>query len=242
MTPVGFNTFLADQEVDRWANRGYEFTGPADLARHDLVSAVRLHGRDSRPYNHISDGAAFSPPPARYIEQRYPRRNAARDNSPVYADARASMPVGRFGPERGPARSRGQEEGAFIGFGEGAVPASTLQASQGPTERLSSREEKRIPNTSAESHDTPTPAALREHGADPERERMTRLEHDEAEDDVRPPPDARWTKIARRLVDPDVLIMGRERFEVRDDFVIVLRVLSKAEVEAYSLATVQLRG
>ncbi|KAI4600557.1 hypothetical protein KJ359_000916 [Pestalotiopsis sp. 9143b] len=56
------------------------------------------------------------------------------------------------------------------------------------------------------------------------------------------PPGARWTKINRRLVNPEALTIGKERFEVRDDFIIVLRVLSKEEIQAYATATAQLRG
>lgn len=56
------------------------------------------------------------------------------------------------------------------------------------------------------------------------------------------PPGARWTKISRKLVNPEALTIGKERFEVRDDFVIVLRVLSREEIEAYTTATAQLRG
>lgn len=56
------------------------------------------------------------------------------------------------------------------------------------------------------------------------------------------PPGARWTKINRKLVNPEALTIGKERFEVRDDFVIVLRVLSKEEIEAYTAATAQLRS
>lgn len=56
------------------------------------------------------------------------------------------------------------------------------------------------------------------------------------------PPDARWTKIARKLVSPAALEVGKERFEARDDFVIVLRVLSREEIQAYATATQQIRG
>ena len=56
------------------------------------------------------------------------------------------------------------------------------------------------------------------------------------------PPGARWTKISRKLVNPEALTIGKERFEVRDDFVIVLRVLSREEIQAYTAATAQLRG
>ncbi|KUI59879.1 hypothetical protein VP1G_07125 [Cytospora mali] len=55
------------------------------------------------------------------------------------------------------------------------------------------------------------------------------------------PPGARWTKISRKLVNPEALTIGKERFEVREDFVIVLRVLNKEEIEAYTAATAQLR-
>ncbi|KAK1758603.1 hypothetical protein QBC47DRAFT_358438 [Echria macrotheca] len=55
------------------------------------------------------------------------------------------------------------------------------------------------------------------------------------------PQGARWTKISRKMVNPEALTIGKERFEVRDDFVIVLRVLSKEEIQAYAAATAQLR-
>ncbi|KAI1407794.1 hypothetical protein F5Y13DRAFT_122848 [Hypoxylon sp. FL1857] len=56
------------------------------------------------------------------------------------------------------------------------------------------------------------------------------------------PPGARWTKINRKLINPAALEIGKERFEVRDDFVIVLRVLSKEEIQAYATATAQIRA
>ncbi|CZT40453.1 uncharacterized protein RSE6_00212 [Rhynchosporium secalis] len=56
------------------------------------------------------------------------------------------------------------------------------------------------------------------------------------------PPDARWTKISRKLVNPAALEAGKERFEAREDFVIVLRVLSKEEVQGYADVTQHLRS
>jgi hypothetical protein len=56
------------------------------------------------------------------------------------------------------------------------------------------------------------------------------------------PQGARWTKISRKMVSPDALTIGKERFEVRDDFIIVLRVLSHEEIKAYAAATATLRG
>jgi hypothetical protein len=56
------------------------------------------------------------------------------------------------------------------------------------------------------------------------------------------PADARWTKISRKLVNPEALERGRERYEARDEFVIVLRVLSKEEVQGYATETQSIRG
>ncbi|KAL4952248.1 hypothetical protein BDW69DRAFT_24233 [Aspergillus filifer] len=55
------------------------------------------------------------------------------------------------------------------------------------------------------------------------------------------PPGARWTKIDRRLVNPAALEAGQERFEERPDHVIVLRVLSKEEIQAYAVKTQEIR-
>ncbi|KAF4633153.1 hypothetical protein G7Y89_g4971 [Cudoniella acicularis] len=56
------------------------------------------------------------------------------------------------------------------------------------------------------------------------------------------PPDARWTKISRKLVNPEALKLGKERYEARDDFVIVLRVLSRDEVQGYAEVTQKIRA
>ncbi|CZR62981.1 uncharacterized protein PAC_12878 [Phialocephala subalpina] len=56
------------------------------------------------------------------------------------------------------------------------------------------------------------------------------------------PPDARWTKISRKLVNPEALEAGKERYEAREDFVIVLRVLSRDEVQGYAEVTQRIRA
>ncbi|KAI1473833.1 hypothetical protein F4774DRAFT_23876 [Daldinia eschscholtzii] len=56
------------------------------------------------------------------------------------------------------------------------------------------------------------------------------------------PPGARWTKINRKLINPAALENGGERFEVRDDFVIVLRVLGKDEIQKYANDTAIIRA
>ncbi|KAK0726886.1 hypothetical protein B0T26DRAFT_671626 [Lasiosphaeria miniovina] len=76
-------------------------------------------------------------------------------------------------------------------------------------------------------------------GPNPTRPGVTPHKDDKIKKDV--PTEARWTKINRRFVNLEALIIGKERFEVRDDLVIMLRVLSKEEIQAYTTATVELR-
>jgi len=56
------------------------------------------------------------------------------------------------------------------------------------------------------------------------------------------PSNARWTKINRKLVNPAALEAARERFEERDDYVIVLRVLNREEIEKLAIKTREIRG
>ncbi|KEF53582.1 uncharacterized protein A1O9_10557 [Exophiala aquamarina CBS 119918] len=55
------------------------------------------------------------------------------------------------------------------------------------------------------------------------------------------PPGARWTKISRRLVNLEALEQARERFEDRGDYVIVLRVLTKEEIQILADKTQAIR-
>lgn len=56
------------------------------------------------------------------------------------------------------------------------------------------------------------------------------------------PAEARWTKISRQLVNPEALERAGERFEERDDYVIVLRVLTKSEIMDLAESTRDIRG
>lgn len=55
------------------------------------------------------------------------------------------------------------------------------------------------------------------------------------------PEGARWTEISRRLVSLEALELGRERFEEKQDYFVVLRVLTKEEIQQYAIFTQQLR-
>tara|TARA_R110002003_G_scaffold6_1_gene269 strand:+ start:9961 stop:10650 length:690 start_codon:yes stop_codon:yes gene_type:complete len=55
------------------------------------------------------------------------------------------------------------------------------------------------------------------------------------------PVGARWTRIDRRLVNPQALEEAKERFEERMDCVIVLRVLTKQEIQKLADRTKKIR-
>ena len=56
------------------------------------------------------------------------------------------------------------------------------------------------------------------------------------------PSGARWTKINRKLVNPAALEAIHERFEERDGYVIVLRVLTREEIQKLADVTKEIRG
>jgi hypothetical protein len=55
------------------------------------------------------------------------------------------------------------------------------------------------------------------------------------------PVGARWTRIDRKLVNPEALERAKERFEERMDCVIVLRVLTKEDIQKLADKTKQIR-
>ena len=76
----------------------------------------------------------------------------------------------------------------------------------------------------------------------PIREGVAPLKDAKAAGDRTIPPGARWTKINRSLVNPVALEEKGERFEERQDHVIVLRVLTKEDVQKFADRTKEIRG
>lgn len=56
------------------------------------------------------------------------------------------------------------------------------------------------------------------------------------------PAAARWTKVSRILVNPEALEKAHERYEERDEYVIILRVLSREDIEKLAEKTREIRG
>lgn len=74
------------------------------------------------------------------------------------------------------------------------------------------------------------------------REGVAPLDKAKTTGDQSIPPTARWTKINRSMVNPEALLEKGERFEERQDHVIVLRVLTKEEVQKFANRTKEIRG
>ena len=54
--------------------------------------------------------------------------------------------------------------------------------------------------------------------------------------------ESRWTKINRRFVSPEALDRAQEKYDEWGHRVIVHRILSREEVDAYTKATTSIRG
>ena len=72
-------------------------------------------------------------------------------------------------------------------------------------------------------------------------EKPSALSQKDSEKEREAPAGSKWTKISRRVVSPEALEIGEENFAFSGDFVLVLRVLSRDEIESYALATRVLR-
>jgi hypothetical protein len=76
---------------------------------------------------------------------------------------------------------------------------------------------------------------------DPEPIREAVAPHKDSVRGTDVPVNARWTKIDRRLVNPEALEEAKERFEERMDCIIVLRVLTKEEIQKLADRTKEIR-
>ncbi|KAI9734414.1 MAG: hypothetical protein M1818_006802 [Claussenomyces sp. TS43310] len=92
------------------------------------------------------------------------------------------------------------------------------------------------------SYDKPVPmppSALELPTPNPIGRRSPRLAADQYGQEI--PPDAKWTQVRRSLISPEVLAQDGRRYEARSDFVAILGVLSRKDIEAYVARTAALR-
>ncbi|CAK7233265.1 hypothetical protein SCUCBS95973_008536 [Sporothrix curviconia] len=156
-------------------------------------------------------------------KERETRRNDSPDYSPGRASGRTPEIVPEPGEQDDSRRGRDQSQPASRGL--------VVRLVSPPREKEEKRPVKSI--LKAPKDKFPEEANPIREGVAPHKDDKTKQQG--------VPPGARWTRISRKLVNPEALTIGKERFEVRDDFVIVLRVLSREEIEAYTIATAQIR-
>lgn len=194
------------------------------------------------------------PPPKDTPLHREPslerRRASARDTSQERRRPRENSPARRSSPpsQRDDDVEFMDQSGSVVQQRDKNAGGSFDSTSSRGRELVGPNDEKsvRVVSPPREKDDKkPLKGILKPSSKFPEPENFVREgvaphKDDKTKKDV--PAGARWTKIARKLVNPEALTIGKERFEVRDDSVIVLRVLSREEIEAYTVATAQLRG
>jgi hypothetical protein len=219
----------------------YRYTGPESLARYDLKYPGHLKPNPgSRPNPHPN----WEPPKGWGTKEH--------DDASSYPDDRIwSRPGARFTDtvdgkvaQRRRRSSVGSLDGPTASFDNEQertrFPRITFNLPTG-TQALDSEKLPESPKDKAPVKGIlkqPTPNFPEEAASDRKGIAPHWIEKDKT--DV--PAWARWTKISRKMVNPEALTIGKERFEIKDDFVVVLRVLTKEEIQAYADTTAKLRG
>lgn len=239
-----------DRERERDPDRDRERSRRDDEAR---LNGGKVDTRDNSPHSDDSVGgssrrrrrpsAAFNPTDTRGLMDLKAQLAAIDHDKPKEKDIR---PVARDRVEADTVVSSGSERQRESGRDR---ERSRDESTRGRELALVDNEQKQVRVVSPprdKSDQKPIKGILKQptssfpEDVNPIREGVAPHKDDKTKKDV--PSGARWTKINRRMVNPEALTIGKERFEVRDDFVIVLRVLSKEEIQAYATATAQLRG
>ncbi|KAF5003298.1 hypothetical protein FDECE_10149 [Fusarium decemcellulare] len=197
---------------------GYQYTNPAELARYDLdldhpqTPSSHNHGNDAS-HDVVDDDI-----------EGVPADNTWLDSSISPSEAFAKL-----------ADLKEEIKRTHEQLREYAIGSSSEDPNQGSV--VSSHHE--VEGAKAPEGILKAPKYSFPEDPDPIREGVAPHKDDPKAREA--PEGAKWTKISRKVVDAEALTIGKERFEVRDDFVIVLRVLSKEEIQAYASATIVLR-
>jgi hypothetical protein len=225
-------------------------TGPEPEARepkkHDDAAAVPSRERSSSVDEEVKTkprrrlrASSFNPNDTAALAEMKAR--LARLNAAEKADEKDASPAREPSPERKPPVEKRDADA------DASAPASKDDGDNtGPPSRDERQARLVPPPKDAALDKKPIKGILKQpkvqfpEEPNPVREGVAPHKDDKTKKDV--PTGARWTKISRKMVNPEALKIGKERFEVRDDFVIVLRVLTKEEIQGYAAATATLRG
>lgn len=197
---------------------------PDEAARRRPQSRTRRRGDDQEGYGSDRERARLALPAPE------PERRASREPDPM---AVRGVPTADFLPDRIRQESPTNSEGRTVSPGEGEDgrprKVSIVEPGRG-VNRAQSRPRGIL---------KPPRAVPFPEDPNPSREGVAPLKQ-AGKDGV--PAGARWTKVSRILVNPEALEQMHERFEERDDYVIVLRVLTREEIEKMAEKTRKIRG
>ncbi|TGO87616.1 hypothetical protein BPOR_0214g00020 [Botrytis porri] len=90
----------------------------------------------------------------------------------------------------------------------------------------SSKNHKSTPSTGNNPHDSTIPIPI------PTSILKSKIAPDSSGHEI--PQDAKWTKVKRSLISPEVLMKDGRRFEARPEFVAILGILTKEEIQQYA--------
>lgn len=210
-----------------------EFDPGADVSRHGHDPDRKRHHHHHRHSRH-PDPDEDRGDPVVHGGERHGRHRHEKD--PRERDARDAERDNRHGGQR--VHDNSSPEFQEQSRSEDATAKQDKRAEQGaPSSATGDKEAKPLKGILRE------PKVKFPEDPEPVREGVAPLK-DALKDDERKgiPPNARWTKIDRKLVNPAALEEAQERFEERSDHVIVLRVLTKKEIEALAAKTQEIRG
>lgn len=217
----------------------------AKIHSRDNSSESRQAGRTGEPQTRSSSHVRSRPPARRDVEYG---DTVVSGNSGIrtYSKLEVSESPTSQNSAQNPSYTR-------VGFGPEIHLNDSSSGSNGnasETERLSSSGEARISSREEPSINQPDPIEPTKGILKPPKEKFPE-EPNPVREGVAPlrntslkgiPSGARWTKIDRRLVSPAALETRNERFEEGTDYVVVLRVLQKEEIQEYASTTQEIRG
>lgn len=209
--------------------------------------------RNDRARQRPQDGSSSETSDGQQSRRQRPSRRHRDDET--YANGKAVPPDETSGRPSSKARIREQEESSPDRRSRGQIPAhkedqvseSLESRTISPGENEDERPRRVQLVEPVKEKETAKPRGILKparqvpfpEDPNPIREGVAPLK-DATKDGI--PPNARWTKISRVLVNPEALEKAQERFEERDDYVIVLRVISREEIKKLADKTKEIRG
>lgn len=175
------------------------------------------------------------------------RRRREREDKPSRGREEVPLPGGHGSDDYDVESDRGDESKALAPVEKQRDSVLEESSSYDPYDSSERARENRVRIVEPAKDDRPVKSILRKptekfpEDPNPIREGVAPLK-DAKNKDKSIPTNARWTKIARALVNPETLDEMHERYEEFEDHVIILRVVTKEEIQKFAERTKEIRG